>query len=278
LEGVDLDVPAGGTVAVLGMTGSGKSTLLALVNRLRDAAGGSVEVAGVPVGEVEIGSLRHAVGTATDDNFLFSGTLRENIAFARALPSARRRRRRRRSRTDRAERALSATSEDTAARGRVALLRALLDPYRRRVMAAMTATVLSTAAKLAPPYLAGRVVDDVIQTGSTRTLVLIAIALVVALVLAWLAETAETWLVGDVGQRALMDLRFRLVDHLQTLPMRYYDRASAGRVMSRVTNDVEALNNVVTGGLNQLVSNLLLVVGTVVVLLVLDWRMALVAA
>jgi ABC-type multidrug transport system fused ATPase/permease subunit len=83
LDGVDLDVPAGGTIAVLGMTGSGKSTLLALINRLRDARGGSVEVAGVPVGEVEIGSLRRAIGTATDDNFLFSGTVRENIAFAR---------------------------------------------------------------------------------------------------------------------------------------------------------------------------------------------------
>jgi ABC-type multidrug transport system fused ATPase/permease subunit len=83
LEGVDLDVPPGGTVAVLGATGSGKSTLLALVNRLRDADGGTVEVAGSPVTGVEIASLRRAIGTATDDNFLFSGTLAENIAFAR---------------------------------------------------------------------------------------------------------------------------------------------------------------------------------------------------
>ncbi|HEY3947001.1 MAG TPA: ABC transporter ATP-binding protein [Solirubrobacteraceae bacterium] len=165
-----------------------------------------------------------------------------------------------------------------APRGGIALLRVLLAPYRRRVMLAITATLLSTAAKLIPPYLAGRVIDDVVNTGSTRTLVLIAIALGVTIAVAWLAETAETWLVGDVGQRALMDLRFRLVEHLQTVSMRYYDHASAGRVMSRVTNDVEALNNVVNGGLNQLVSNVLLVVGTVVVLLVLDWRMALVAA
>jgi ABC-type multidrug transport system fused ATPase/permease subunit len=173
---------------------------------------------------------------------------------------------------------VNAAPQGSAAHGRMGLLRVLLDPYRRRLIAAITATVLATAAKLAPPYLAGRVVDDVIQTGSTRTLVLIAIALVVTIAVAWLTETAETWLVGDVGQRALMDLRFRLVEHLQTVSMRYYDRASAGRVMSRVTNDVEALNNIVTGGLNQLVSNALLVVGTVVVLLALDWRMALVAA
>ena len=173
---------------------------------------------------------------------------------------------------------MSAAPQVAAGQGRAALLRTLLAPYRPRVIAAVVATVFSTVAKLAPPYLAGLVVDDVVTTGSTRTLVLIAIALVFSLTVAWVAQMAETWLVGDVGQKALMDLRLRLVEHLQTLPMSYYDRASPGRVMSRVTNDVEALNTVVTGGVNQLVSDALLVVGTVVVLLLLDWRMALVAA
>jgi ABC-type bacteriocin/lantibiotic exporter with double-glycine peptidase domain len=129
---------------------------------------------------------------------------------------------------------LTATPEGTGAGGRIALLRSLLHPYRRRVILATAATLLAAAANLAPPYLAGRVVDNVVKTGSTRTLVLIAIALVGALTVTWLASTVETWLTGDVGQRALMDLRLRLVEHLQTLPMRYYDRVSAGRVMSRV--------------------------------------------
>ena len=143
---------------------------------------------------------------------------------------------------------------------------------------AVTATLLAAAANLAPPYLAGLVVDNVVETGSTSTLVVIAVALSAALVVAWVATTIETWLVGDVGQRALMDLRFRLIEHLQRLPMGYYDRASAGRVMSRVTNDVEALNMVVRGGINQLASTLLIGAGTVAILLLLDWRMALVAA
>src|SRR5204863_3479441 len=89
---------------------------------------------------------------------------RRATALERALSSARRRRRRRQSE---AGRAVSATGEGTGAGGRIALLRTLLGPYRGRVIGAMSATVLATAAKLAPPYLAGLVVDDVIQTGST---------------------------------------------------------------------------------------------------------------
>lgn len=83
LDRVDLDVPPKSTVAIVGACGCGKSTLLALINRLYDADAGVVEVAGRPVPEIELSSLRRATATAVDDDFLFSFSVRENIAYGR---------------------------------------------------------------------------------------------------------------------------------------------------------------------------------------------------
>jgi ATP-binding cassette subfamily B protein len=83
LHDVDLEVPATGAVAIVGATGSGKSTLLALVNRLYDAESGVVEVDERPVGEIELDSLRRGTGAAVDDDFLFSWSVRDNIAYGR---------------------------------------------------------------------------------------------------------------------------------------------------------------------------------------------------
>ncbi len=153
----------------------------------------------------------------------------------------------------------------------------LLRPLGGRLILAVTATVISTAATLVPPYLAGRVVNDVVETGSSTELVGISIVLVIALAISALASSLEAWLVGEVGQRALMDLRTRIVAKLHRLPMSYYDRASAGHTISPITNSVDSLNVFVSGGLNQLVSSVLVMVGTVVVMVVLDWRLALVS-
>jgi ATP-binding cassette subfamily B protein len=84
LTGVDLDVPAGRTVAIVGATGSGKSTLVSLLPRLYDTSGGSVWIDGADVSEVELESLRSQVGLVSDDPFLFSDTIAGNIAYARA--------------------------------------------------------------------------------------------------------------------------------------------------------------------------------------------------
>jgi ATP-binding cassette subfamily B protein len=83
LDGVDLEVPATGAVAIVGTTGSGKSTLLALVNRLYDAEAGTVEVDERPVDRIELASLRGGSAAAVDDDFLFSWSVRDNIAYGR---------------------------------------------------------------------------------------------------------------------------------------------------------------------------------------------------
>jgi ABC-type multidrug transport system fused ATPase/permease subunit len=81
LRGIDLDVRAGRTVALIGHTGSGKSTLTSLVPRFYDVSAGRVVVDGIDVREVELSSLRRSIGVISQDPFLFSATVRENIAF-----------------------------------------------------------------------------------------------------------------------------------------------------------------------------------------------------
>jgi ATP-binding cassette subfamily B protein len=88
LRDVDLDVPAGRTVALVGATGSGKTSLVSLISRLYDASEGRVLIDGADVRDVELRSLRRAVAVVSDDPFLFSATIAENIAYARPEATA----------------------------------------------------------------------------------------------------------------------------------------------------------------------------------------------
>jgi len=88
LEDIDLDVSAGQTVAVVGATGSGKTTLVMLIPRLYEATGGTVSIDGMDVRDVDLASLRHEIALVSDDAFLFSAPLRDNIAYARPDASA----------------------------------------------------------------------------------------------------------------------------------------------------------------------------------------------
>jgi ATP-binding cassette subfamily B protein len=162
-------------------------------------------------------------------------------------------------------------------RVRVARLWSLLRPYRGRVAAAVVSVIAATGATLAPPYLAGRAVDDVIKAGTTRQLDDILLMLAGALVLGWFAGWAQTYFVGWVGQHALRDLRTRLFDHLQTLSVGFYDRRSEGVLISRLTNNVEQLDGLVTGVVNALVTSAITIAGSVVVLFIVDVELALVS-
>jgi ATP-binding cassette subfamily B protein len=162
-------------------------------------------------------------------------------------------------------------------RGRkVRWLIGLLRPYRGRVALMFVALLLATGASLAPPYLAGRAVDDGIIAGDVSTLDLIVIAFVAVAALYAAATYLQTYLVGWVGTRALQDLRERVFIHLQGMSIGFFTRRSPGVLISRMTNDIEALNQLVTDGVVTMFSSTLTLLGVVVILLVLDLQLALV--
>jgi ATP-binding cassette subfamily B protein len=152
----------------------------------------------------------------------------------------------------------------------------LLRPYRGRVALMFAALLVATGAGLVPPYLAGRAVDDGIVAGDVSSLDLIVLAFAIVAVLYASATYLQTYLVGWVGTRALQDLRERVFAHIQSMSIGFFTRRSPGVLISRLTNDIEALNQLVTDGVVTMFSATLTLVGVVAILLFLDPQLALV--
>jgi ATP-binding cassette subfamily B protein len=164
----------------------------------------------------------------------------------------------------------------TSGRGRkLRGLAELLAPYRWRVIGMLLSLVAATAAALAPAPLAKLAIDDGIRKHDLGVLDLIVIAFLASAVIYAVASYAQTYLVGWVGQRALQDLRIKLFAHLQRLSIGFYSRNRAGVIISRLTNDVEALDQLVEDGLATLFQSGLTLLGVVGILVVLDWHLAL---
>jgi len=165
-----------------------------------------------------------------------------------------------------------------ATRGRGRKLRGLIEllrPYRGRVILAFIALLLATAASLAPPPLAKLAIDEGITPKDLGTLNLVVVGFVVSALVYWGASYAQTYLVGWVGQRALQDLRIQLFAHLQTLSVGFYSRRRAGAIISRLTNDVQALDQLVSDGVVTLFGSTLTLLGTAAILIWLDAQLAL---
>ena len=160
-------------------------------------------------------------------------------------------------------------------RRRIRTLLHLARPYKGRTALAIVTLVAYTLVALLPPYLVKLAVDDGITTGDLEALTIIVAAFVAAGVAAFALSAAQTYFTGWVGERALADLRIQLFNHLQRLSLGYYERNRTGAIISRITNDVEALDQLVTDGISSLVQNSLVLVGTAIVLFLLDWRLAL---
>src|SRR5690242_20539427 len=160
-------------------------------------------------------------------------------------------------------------------RRRLAVLGRLTAPYKTRTILSVFALLAATATALAPPFLSKYAVDYGIREHDLTALTWIVVFFLLAGLATWGLSYAQTYLTGWVGERILADLRNKLFGHLQHLSLGYFERNRAGVIISRLTNDVEALDQLVTDGVTSLVQNTLTLVGTAILLFVLDWRLAL---
>ena len=158
---------------------------------------------------------------------------------------------------------------------RISTLARLAAPYRKQTTLAIVSLLLATLLSLAPPYLAKLAVDGVENGRSLSHIGLVVGAFLATGVAALVATSAQTYYTGWTGERILADLRNRLFRHLERLSLGYFERNRAGVIISRLTNDVEALDQLVTDGVTTLVQNTLILLGSAIILFFLDWRLAL---
>jgi ABC-type multidrug transport system fused ATPase/permease subunit len=152
-----------------------------------------------------------------------------------------------------------------------------LGPYWRPLVVTAILLVLQTSLSLLPPLFQREIVDEVIGNREMRRLGVLVAIMIGVYVLLGLAEFGDQYLRHVVGERFLFDLRVRIYDYLQRLSLSFFERTSTGELMSRVTNDVNELERFITHGVILITVDALRVVGVSVVLILLDWRLALVA-
>lgn len=162
-------------------------------------------------------------------------------------------------------------------RNRLAAIGGLLAGEGRTVALGVAATLAGLAMTIVPPYLGARAVDDVARADDSSGLLVLCAVLLAVLVLGAVAVAVQIVELTAAGQSVLARLRIRVLDHLLALPMRYFDRVDGGTLVSRATNDVEALDQLLIGGLSVLVSSLLTIIVTTAVLLALDVELAVIA-
>ena len=150
-----------------------------------------------------------------------------------------------------------------------------LKPYRRSVFWAVVCLVAGSATSVVQPYLIGVAIDRYIQNHDFPGLSHIALLFVATLVFALLFEFLQTWLINVMGQKIMYDLRMQIVRHLQTMDVAFFDKNPVGRLMTRVTTDVDALNELFTSGVISVFEDICMLAGIMVFLFILDYRLAL---
>ena len=176
-----------------------------------------------------------------------------------------------------------ATAHDDEALGKAydaRLMRRLLGfmrPHRVAIGWTVVAIIGLSVLQLAPPYLTKVAIDAHITTGELDGLDTLAFLFLGVLVLSYVLDYVQTYTLQVTGQRIIFDLRMSIQEHLQRLDVAFYDRNPVGRLMTRVTTDVDALNDLFASGVVSAFRDIFMLGGIAIVLVVMDWRLAIVA-
>lgn len=157
------------------------------------------------------------------------------------------------------------------------LLWRFLHPYRWQLLGVLGLLVLVSALSLSLPYLIQQAVDGPIITGDAEGLWAIGGLYVGAIVVTYALRFAYTYWLQTIGQNALMNLRQTLYEHILRQDMAFFNSTPVGKIVSRMSNDIEALTELLSTSIVMVISNLMTLVGIIVVMLVLNWRLALVS-
>ncbi len=154
---------------------------------------------------------------------------------------------------------------------------ALFRPYWRQEIVVLAAIVLAAVLGLIPGYMTARIVDSAIPHRDAHQLVADVLLIVAAASAAALIGVGQGYLNSIVGEGIMRDIRTSLVAHLHKMPLAFFTNTKTGEIMNRVSNDVDNIDNVVTGTLTTIVTNVVVIATTVVAMFLWDWRLALIS-
>ena len=171
-----------------------------------------------------------------------------------------------------------AQSEDERAKDRGKVFRRLLGymrPYWHAVVGALVLTMINAGSQAAGPFLIGRAVDEFIDAGDKTGLAWTMVALAGVYLAGFFAMRFQIYWMSWAGQNVLADLREKVFDKVEELSLQYLEGKEAGDLMSRLVNDMDAINTFLSQGLSQSIGSLLAITGVVVAMLALEWKLAL---
>jgi len=148
-------------------------------------------------------------------------------------------------------------------------------PYRALMYGAFALLCVEGGVQVVGPLLTRRVIDVAVPTHDMHIVVVSTALLLLALVAEFVTSYGQTWLTSLLGQRVMRDLRMEIFEHLQRLSVSFFDRNPAGRLITRVTSDVETLNELFTSGVVSGLGDLFTLIAISVAMLIMDWRLAL---